>query len=99
MDESEDIAEYNLRITRSKPHFWVTAASSETKLNPVRKSDTNEKYGQDLQKCTICNILLWMFAVSLQDSLHNGQLPTTGQVFSYYLTVKKEMGTRNSGKK
>ena len=45
MDENEDLAEYNLLITRSKAHFRVTAGSSETKSTPVRKSDRNEKYG------------------------------------------------------
>ena len=60
-------AEFNLVITWSKTHFGVIAGSAETKSISVRKSERNEKYGlflQDLQKCRICNILLWMFTVS-----------------------------------
>ena len=44
MGENEDLAEYNLLITRSKAHFRVTACTSKTKSTPVRKSDRNEKY-------------------------------------------------------
>ena len=45
MNENEDLAEYNLLITRSKGYFRVKAGSSETKSTLVRKSDRNEIYG------------------------------------------------------
>ena len=53
MDENEDIAEYNIWITWSKAHFRVTAGSSETKLNPVRKSARNEKYVTSCSECLL----------------------------------------------
>ena len=93
MDENEDLAEYNLLITQSKAHFRMTAGSSEIESTPVRKSDRNEKYGffckthKNEKYVTSCSECLLF---PLQDSLPNSRLPTTGQVFSYYLTVNNE---------
>ena len=98
MGENEDLAEYNLLITRSKAHFRVTACSSKTKSTPVRKSDRNEKYWlfckthKNAKYVTFCSELLLLL---LQNSLPNGQLLITGQIFSYYLTANKKHCRKN----
>ena len=95
MDENEDLPEYNPLITRSKAHFQVTAGSSEIKSTPVRKSDRNEEYGLFCKTHKNTKHLECLL-LPLQDSFPNGQVPTTGQVFSYHLTVNKQRSGKNN---
>ena len=65
----------------------------------MRKSDGNERYGlfckthKNAKYVTSCSECLLF---PLQDALPNAWLPTTGQVFSYYLAVNKEHSEENN---
>ena len=78
--ELDDVEEYNSLITRSKVHSRIPTIQNDmqsTGLFCNNHKNVNER------SCTECLLF------SLQDSLQNGKLPTTGQVLSYLFTVNQ----------